>query len=157
MANRETSGAIRKDRILIAVAPIVISVIAYFIIHRICIKTGFNITNIDGIEDYKTMLSIWGTLLGFLITAVSILLTIGDGKFLDMLKTTGHYETILYSYVICCVHLLLAVILAIVCVFLKLWNMILFAVLCAAVIDTVIRVAICLLFLFVIVLKTNKE
>lgn len=101
------------------------------------------------------MLSIWGTLLGFLITAVSILLTIGEGKFLNMLKSTGHYQTILFSYVICCVHLLLVVVLAIVCVFIKIWNMNLFAVLCAAVIDTVFRVGFCLLFLFVIVLKAN--
>lgn len=155
MSNRETSGAVKKDRILITVLPIAISVVAFIIIFYLCKKFKFEINSTDGLEDYKIMLSIWGTLLGFLITAVSILLTIGEGKFLDMLKDTGHYETILYSYVVCCVHLLAAVILAVVCVFVKLWNMVLFAVLCATVIDTVIRVAICLLFLFVIVLKAN--
>ncbi|MDD5829937.1 hypothetical protein ACQRCQ_02810 [Lachnospiraceae bacterium SGI.085] len=157
MADRETSGAVKADRILIAVLPIGISVIAYFVIQYICKKYGFEITSDDGIEDYKIMLSIWGTLLGFLITAVSILLTIGEGRFLNMLKATGHYQTILYSYVICCVHLLLVLILAIVCVFIKIWTMALFAILCSAVIDTVLRVGICLFFLFVIVLRANDR
>lgn len=155
MADRQTSRAVKADRIIIAVLPIGISIAAYFIVRYICKKIGFEISSVDGIEDYKIMLSIWGTLLGFLITAVSILLTIGEGKFLNMLKSTGHYQTILFSYVICCVHLLLVVVLAIVCVFIKIWNMNLFAVLCAAVIDTVFRVGFCLLFLFVIVLKAN--
>ena len=157
MADRQTSRAVKADRIIIAVLPIGISIAAYFIVRYICKKMGFEITSVDGIEDYKIMLSIWGTLLGFLITAVSILLTIGEGKFLNMLKSTGHYQTILFSYVICCVHLLLVVVLAIVCVFIKIWNMNLFAVLCAAVIDTVFRVGFCLLFLFVIVLKANDR
>lgn len=157
MADRQTSRAVKADRIIIAVLPIGISIAAYFIVRYICKKMGFEITSVDGIEDYKIMLSIWGTLLGFLITAVSILLTIGEGKFLNMLKSTGHYQTILFSYVICCVHLLLVVVLAIVCVFIKIWNMNLFAVLCAAVIDTVFRVGFCLLFLFVIVLKANAR
>lgn len=157
MADRQTSRAVKADRIIIAVLPIGISIAAYFIVRYICKKIGFEISSVDGIEDYKIMLSIWGTLLGFLITAVSILLTIGEGKFLNMLKSTGHYQTILFSYVICCVHLLLVVVLAIVCVFIKKWNMNLFAVLCAAVIDTVFRVGFCLLFLFVIVLKANDR
>ena len=157
MADRQTSRAVKADRIIIAVLPIGISIAAYFIVRYICKKIGFEISSVDGIEDYKIMLSIWGTLLGFLITAVSILLTIGDGKFLNMLKSTGHYQTILFSYVICCVHLLLVVVLAIVCVFIKIWNMNLFAVLCAAVIATVFRVGFCLLFLFVIVLKANDR
>ena len=157
MADRQTSRAVKADRIIIAVLPIGISIAAYFIVRYICKKIGFEISSVDGIEDYKIMLSIWGTLLGFLITAVSILLTIGEGKFLNMLKSTGHYQTILFSYVICCVHLLLVVVLAIVCVFIKIWNMNLFAVLCAAVIDTVFRVGFCLLFLFVIVLKANAR
>ncbi len=157
MADRQTSRAVKADRIIIAVLPIGISIAAYFIVRYICKKIGFEISSVDGIEDYKIMLSIWGTLLGFLITAVSILLTIGEGKFLNMLKSTGHYQTILFSYVICCVHLLLVVVLAIVCVFIKIWNMNLFAVLCAAVIDTVFRVGFCLLFLFVIVLKANDR
>lgn len=157
MADRQTSRAVKADRIIISVLPIGISIAAYFIVRYICKKIGFEISSVDGIEDYKIMLSIWGTLLGFLITAVSILLTIGEGKFLNMLKSTGHYQTILFSYVICCVHLLLVVVLAIVCVFIKKWNMNLFAVLCAAVIDTVFRVGFCLLFLFVIVLKANDR
>lgn len=34
----------------------------------------------------ETMLSLWGALLGFMITAVSILLALNDGNIVKMLK-----------------------------------------------------------------------
>lgn len=155
MSSQAVSKSIKKDRKIIALLPFFVSVVAFLVIKFCTKKNSFVIDRLDGLEDYKIMLSIWGTLLGFLITAVSILLTMGKDKFLDMLKDTGHYKTILFSYLMCCLHLLLAVILAIVCVFMKIWNMTLFAILCATVLDTVIRVAICLIFLFAIVMKND--
>lgn len=156
MSNKNPSNAIKVDRILITICPLIISVLSYFLIDFLCKKYLFVINSTDGIDHYKTMLSIWGTLLGFLITAVSILLTPSDGKYITMLKTTGHYQTILLTYVICCIHLLSAVVLSIICVFFKIWNMKLFAVLCAISIDTMLMVAICLFFLFTLIIKINN-
>lgn len=59
MADRQTSRAVKADRIIIAVLPIGISIAAYFIVRYICKKIGFEISSVDGIEDYKIMLSIW--------------------------------------------------------------------------------------------------
>jgi hypothetical protein len=148
--------AIRRDRIFIGLFPIVVALVSFFIFKFLFGKYNFEISATDGLDDCKLMLDIWGTLLGFLITAVSLFLTIGDGKYMNTLKSSGHFSTVLYSYVICCIHLFLAVVFALIVVFIKLWSMTVFSILCAAVIDTLIIVAICLVFLFFIVINNNK-
>lgn len=155
MENPKVSGAIKIDRATIMLLPILIAFLFYMFINKLCIKHAFVIGTCDGIDDFKTILSIWGTLLGFLITAVSILLTMGNGKFLDMLKDTGHYKTILLSYIACCVHLLAAIVFATVCIFCKIWSMKIFSIMCALAIDILIIVAICLFFLFILVIRIN--
>lgn len=155
MTNPKPSNAVKRDRCAIMLTPIVLAVFFYFFINYLCKNFQFKIDKCDGIDDFKTILSIWGTLLGFLITAVSILLTLGNGKFLDMLKVTGHYKTILLSYVTCCVHLLLAIFFAVICIFLKIWSMQIFSIMCAVAFDTLIMVAVCLYFLFTLAVRAN--
>lgn len=156
MSNQKASKAIKIDRLIINIVPLIISVLSFFIINFLCKKLLFVISEEDGIDNYKTMLGIWGTLLGFLIMAVSILLTLTEGKLITMLKTTGHYKTILLAYITCCLHLLSAIVFAVICIFCQIWNMKLFAVLCAVSIDTMLMVGICLFFLFTIVINTSK-
>ena len=148
--------AIRKDRIFIFLFPIIVAVISFFIFRFLFGKYNIEISATEGLDDCKLMLDIWGTLLGFLITAVSLFLTIGDGQYMNTLKSSGHFSTVLVSYVICCIHLFVAVVFALVVVFIKIWSMTVFTILCATVIDTLIIVAICLFFLFFIVINTNK-
>lgn len=155
MENKQPPWAVKIDRIGIMIIPVIISIGVFFAISYFCKKSAFSIDANEGIEDFKVMLGVWGTLLGFLITAVSIFLTLGDGKFLGILKATGHFKTILLSYVVCCVHLLIAIVFSIVCIFVKLWSMKIFSVMCAMAIDTMLMVAICLFFLFVLVLRVN--
>lgn len=155
MANPKVSGAIKVDRVSILLLPVLLAFVFFFIIKKLSVECAFFIDANDGIEDIKTILSIWGTLLGFLITAVSILLTLGNGKFLDMLKVTGHYKTILLSYVTCCLHLLIAIGFAIICIFGRIWSMQVFSIMCAMALDTLIMVAVCLFFLFALVVRVN--
>ena len=155
MVKPKVSGAVKMDRVTIMLLPVLFAFFFFFIINKLCIKHVFVIDTCDGIDDFKTILNIWGTMLGFLITAVSILLTLGDGKFLDMLKETGHYKTILLSYIACCLHLLAAILFATVCIFCKIWSMQIFSIMCAMAIDTLIMVAICLFFLFALVVRIN--
>ena len=50
------------------------------------------------VENIKTLLGIWGTLLGFIVTALSIILAIGNNTFLELLNASGHTKTIMWSY-----------------------------------------------------------
>lgn len=119
-------------------------------------ENTFLITAEEGIDNLKMLLGMWGTLLGFLITSISILLTLGDGKLVNMLKQTGHYKTILIAYVCCSLHLFLAVLIALMCILLKWWSINVFALMCALCADTMVILAVCLYFLFVLVLRANE-
>lgn len=48
------------------------------------------------------MLRIWVTILGFLITATSILLTVKNTKYIKALKKAGHFQTLLKVYTESC-------------------------------------------------------
>lgn len=157
MANSKETRAIKKDKRIISLLPIICGVVTFFVANCFLSKNNTFIISIeDGIDDFKTVLGIWGTLLGFMIAAVAIIITLGNDKFVDLLKDTGHYNTILFSYGLCCVHLFLAVILALVCIFFRIWKMKVFMILCAVSVDIMVIVAICLFFLLGIIGKMNK-
>ena len=46
----------------------------------------------------KVMIGVWGTLLGFIITAESILIAFSNGSFTQEFKKTGHYMTVIFQY-----------------------------------------------------------
>ena len=78
MENKQPPWAVKIDRIGIMIIPVIISIGVFFAISYFCKKSAFSIDANEGIEDFKVMLGVWGTLLGFLITAVSIFLTLKD-------------------------------------------------------------------------------
>lgn len=58
---------------------------------------------LDVFKDLNSvMITIWATMLGFLITSVSVLLTIKDSKYILALKKTGHFKKILEIFVTTC-------------------------------------------------------
>lgn len=153
---QKVTKAIKRDRNFIMIFPLLVAVMSYILIRYACNRYSFVINECDGLNNLSTMLSIWGTLLGFLVTAVSILLVMSDGKFLLMLKATGHYGTILWTYIICCIHLFIAVIVAVFCILTKYWSMTIFALICSFTIDTMLLVAFCLYFLFALIIRVNE-
>lgn len=151
---KKASKAIIRDRIIINLAPVCVAATLFFVVRR-----NVNAVMLMSQEDWfgilGMMLSLWGTLLGFMITAASILLAFNDGNIIKMLKDTGHYSTILMCYASCCIHLLVAIVYTCICIFARLWGIPFFAFLCAVAIDTLLMVVVCLYFLFVIILKQN--
>ena len=157
MDNSKETRAIKRDKKIIFLLPIITGIITFWSVSYFLSKNStFIISVADGIDDFKTLLGIWGTLLGFMIAAVAIIITLGNDKFVDLLKDTGHYNTILFSYGLCCVHLFFAVIFALVCILFRIWKMNVFVILCAVSVDIVVIVAICLFFLLGIIGKMNK-
>lgn len=157
MANSKETRAIKKDKRIVFLLPIICGIITLFVVNYFLSKNSTFIISVEeGIDDFKTVLGIWGTLLGFMIAAVAIIITLGNDKFVDLLKDTGHYNTILFSYGLCCIHLFLAVILALVCIFFRIWKMKVFMILCAVSVDIMVIVAICIFFLLGIIGRMNK-
>lgn len=68
---------------------------------------GKNQINIPRMMDIATsMIGLWGTSLGFIITAESILVAF-DGSYLTKeIKQSEHFKTVVYTYTLTCVELL---------------------------------------------------
>nr|WP_307989834.1 hypothetical protein [uncultured Niameybacter sp.] len=155
MHGNGVTKAVKYDRYGIFILPCLIGIITYYVTNFAIVKMGLEISPEDIADSYKLIVGIWATLLGFLVTAVSIFLTLGDTGFVSMLKKTGHYKTILLSYVTCCVHLLIAIIVCIFIIFLDISHAILFPLLCAITADAFVMITICLFFLFTLVIRIN--
>lgn len=83
-------------RIILFVTPIVIgSAVAFTFCNHIG-KAGVDSANM--IEVSKVMIGVWGTLLGFIITAESIMIAFGNGTITGEFKQTGHYMTVIFQY-----------------------------------------------------------
>lgn len=78
---------------------IIISVVLLFISNLTgCIdKAITNYVNLQG-----TLLGVWATIIGFILTALSILLTIKETPFIKALKRTEHYKSLLKVFLDVC-------------------------------------------------------
>lgn len=152
---KKDNQSVIKDRIFISLVPLIIAILSFIIIRNLIIHNKIEINIKDGIEDLKVMVSVWVTILGFLVTSVSILITISGGNFINIMKESGHFKTIIYVFLLCCVHSFIALVFSLICVFCKFWNMTIFSVLCAMVIDTMILVLIAVIFMFFVVMRFN--
>ena len=149
-----TSAVIKRDRVIINILPIIIAVILFVVILSIVKDEQLPKASI-GLSISSTMIGVWATCLGFMITAVSILLALNGSNYIGILKKTGHYKTILICFMSCCFHILIALIIAIVVTFLQKWTVTIFAIVCASTIDVVLIMGVCLYFLWVIVVKID--
>lgn len=144
------------DKIFISFAPVIISGGITFAARRIPISFVSMCELEQGIELSKMMISVWGTLFGFLLSAESILLTLGGKKYLNALRESVHYRTILFTYFIACVHTLIAMTFFIYIVFTHVWNNVLFMALIFFTCDIVLFLALCLWFLYKLIIKSTE-
>lgn len=150
----EPSAVIKRDRIIINIVPIIIAIILLIII---CSTVSDDVL-IDfsiGVSLCGTMSCVFSTCLGFMITAVSVLMALGKNKYIEILKETGHYKTILVSFLSCCFHTLLALGITVLIMLAQIWSIFAFALLCVSALDVLIIVGISLYFLTCIIVKTS--
>ena len=103
--NREAKHALRRK--LIFVIPLLIGVIIGIVRVHFLSKGQIDISRM--IDVVTTILSLWGTSLGFIITAESILVAF-DGSYLTKeIKASEHFKTVIYTYTLTCIELLLMI------------------------------------------------
>ena len=110
----------------------------------------------DGVAVSGTMLGIWGAMLGFMITALSIIMTLGDGEFIKTLRGTTHFKTIIIIMILTCVILFLATVFGAAVVCLNFWSQICFMMLIYFLFGTGIAIILSMLYLFFIILNSNN-
>ena len=155
MKRREKTKANIFDRIIITLLPIILGIIGGISI-KLVFGKHINIIPEDGIDLVKTVFDVWGILLGFIFTAVSILLTIGENSCVPALIETNHMQNIVYSYVMAGLLLLAAIVFALILMFVKIWNCAILYVFIGTNIAIISSIAICVFFLFRIILNMNN-
>lgn len=109
------------------------------------------------VEIIKVLLGVWGTLLGFIVTALSIILAIGNSPFLKLLNKTGHIKTIMLAYVVTSIMLFIATVFGILVVCLNTFSMKLLGITIFLIFSTFLSLMISLFFLFTIIFNSVGE
>lgn len=146
--------AVRKHRIrrvLLVIIPVAISVIfSAFICHSLQEKK-FIIDVNNQLEAVKTVIGIWGTILGFVFAAESILIAFEGSKLTAEIKETGHYKTVLFIYMETCVVLLVCLSIFVPLIIANYFNMFCMFLFIAACIITLIDIILCMVVLSLLI------
>lgn len=110
-------------RMSLLLGSIILGVIIAKFICGVMVKQEWVIDVSNMIDVSKVMIGVWGTLLGFIITAESILVAFSNGTITGDFKRTRHYMTVIFQYTQTSIKLLVYI-LAFVCIIvLKIFTM----------------------------------
>jgi len=143
--------------LLISTIPLILSIITSWIILFCLGKIEYKINDTVMIDIVKMMLGIWGTLLGFIITAVSILIGFNGSERTKEIIESRHYKTILYTYMITCFVLLLSIATFVPVVIINSFNYMWFLIFLTSLLISLIYVFLCLLYLTLIITTALKK
>lgn len=94
---------------MIVVMSIIVGVITRVIAVRLLGKT-YSVNEEVMANTIEVILGIWGTLLGFLISAESIFIAFNGSKLTEEFKKTGHFKTVFYVYTFTSIEIFIAMI-----------------------------------------------
>lgn len=129
-------------RIAIFVFPIIIGMIVQFLVKGIVQKTE----NENIREIIVCILGIWGSILGFIITVESIFVGF-EGKNIEVLRGTRVYKTMIFTFTLTCLELILCIAVFISALFLTNIGVFVRRALVCGVVVTFIEVFLCIVFL----------
>lgn len=136
------------------VLPFILGIVASLTI--IIFFPEFTISKNNGLEIVSSIIDVWGILLGFVITAVSILLTANKNELIENLIVTNHMQSILFSYIVSSVYLFVTISFALVLIILQIWNRNLAISFIGLNIVIITSVGMSISFLFRIIYNMNK-
>lgn len=142
------------DKLIAVLLIFVVPAIAVIIIdHNNLIPQGISGTSVSG-----TMLGVWGSMLGFMITAMSIIVSLGDGEFIKTIRGTPHFKTILFIITLTCIILFFAASFGAYVVCFNFWEDFCIRVFIYFLIGTGIAIFMSMVYLFYLILNTcNKN
>ena len=134
-------------RILFCVIPLIIA----------CVVVLLNKNNIMLFESnaffeiVKVVVDIKGTILGFIISAVSILVAFNGSKLTEEIKQTGHFKTVLVVYLTTCFELLVSIVFCVCILIANVYSLIIGMLFSILSILAALYVLLCLFFLCLVV------
>jgi len=110
-------------RIRLFSSSIIVGGLVSYMIFNVMRNNGFVINVENMIDVSKVMIGVWGTLLGFIITAESILVAFSNGTITSEFKKTGHYMTVIFQYTQTSIKLLFYIFIFIAVIVMNVFNM----------------------------------
>lgn len=110
----------------------------------------------DGIETVKIVIGIWATLLGFSITAESILISVRGGELTNLMFSSGHIKTMLFSFMITNIILFLCLVIFIPVILKGAWNFEIYRLFVCSISISFCSLGISLLYFFMILSTVNN-
>ena len=110
------------DRCIIVGVPIICGLITWIFIKHIIGINKFEISIEDSLKFVESMINVWGILFGFVITSISIFLTMGKNSLFELLIKTNHMYTIILAYILSGINLLIMICFSIFVLFTKIMN-----------------------------------
>lgn len=129
-----------KRRAFLSVFPIALAIF-------VALRVTINMEIKDFYEILKVVIGVWATLLGFIITAASILITFNGSKLTEEIKNTGHFKTVLFIYMLTCIKLLIGLMFFIAVICLKIYSPLILQIFVASIITSMVDILLCLIFL----------
>ncbi len=146
-----------KDRILLTVVPLIIGIIVSAIIYAYIKVNEIDTSWFNAQSVIGTLLGIWATLIGFVITAVSILIAFNGSSYTEIIRQSGHYFTIMFLYTVTSIVLAIGIAVFLPLYILNACSSVVFCVLFFFIIITIIYFFIDIILLFLILNTINKE
>ena len=151
--SREAKHTSRKCKIL--VMPLLTGIIIGAIRVHFLGKSQIDVSRMISVT--TTMLSLWGTSLGFIITAESILVAF-DGSYLTKeIKATEHFKTVIYTYTLTCIELLLMILIFSVVIVENCFSRFLWGILAVCLWISFVDILLCLIYLGLLIASTCKK
>lgn len=101
-------------RFCLFIVSIVIGVVCACIICEVYTVKNWEINTNNMLDISKMMIGLWGMVLGFIITAESILIAFDSGSITSEFKKTGHYVTVIFQYTQTSIKLLITILILVV-------------------------------------------
>lgn len=146
-----------KSLVNISILPICVGVVAGFSLFFFIKKIGYDVNDSDFFDMVNTLIGILATLLGFIITAESILIGINGNKRMNEIIQTRHYKNVIYTYSYTCFILLICLITFIIVNLLKLCDLFIYTVFVSEIIISLLYVGMCIFMLGLMMCTTLKN
>lgn len=156
MGKMEKTKANKCDCFIIIFFPVLLGIVAGIGSNLYLKKIEYVVMLEAGMELLGSMIDVWGILLGFIIAAVSVLMTIGENSYIKNLVETNHMSNIILSYVVASTILFISLVYMIILLIIKKWTLVLFAIFFGVNVSIVISVGICVYLLFGIAISMNR-
>lgn len=97
-------------RALLAIGSVIVGYTISIFLCDVMVKYKFVVDAENMLGIVTVMIGVWATLLGFIITAESILVAFDNGTITNEFKQTGHYMTVIFQYTQTSIKLLIYII-----------------------------------------------